>query len=177
MRAPHMQQTTLAAVLKSQYHASLAMLREAIEECPEELWDDATPLNAFWRIAYHAVFFAHLYLQPDEQSFVPWHGHQGDVQFPDAILGPPDPTSRLPLGPSPYSRIEVLEYCEFCDGEVDATVDRLDLESQESGFSWYPVSKLEHQFVNIRHIQHHAAQLADRVRAAAGVGVRWRGRG
>jgi len=29
------------------------------------------------------------------------------------------------------------------------------------------------QIVNIRHIQHHAAQLIDRVRSAAGVGIRW----
>ena len=29
------------------------------------------------------------------------------------------------------------------------------------------MSKLEHQLVNLRHIQHHAAQLADRLRSAA----------
>jgi hypothetical protein len=49
----------------------------------------------------------------------------------------------------------------------------LDLDANESGFSWYRMSKLEHQFVNIRHIQHHAAQLIDRVRSAADVGIRW----
>jgi hypothetical protein len=56
---------------------------------------------------------------------------------------------------------------------VDGRVDKLDLESPQSGFSWYQMSKLEHQFVNLRHIQHHAAQLADRLRSAADIGIKW----
>ncbi|MEZ4647921.1 MAG: hypothetical protein R3E97_03900 [Candidatus Eisenbacteria bacterium] len=45
----------------------------------------------------------------------------------------------------------------------------------ESGFSWYKMSKLEHQFVNLRHIQHHMAVLAGRLREFADVGTRWVG--
>ena len=56
---------------------------------------------------------------------------------------------------------------------ADRAIDALDLASPESGFSWYKVAKLEHQLINIRHVQHHAAQLADRLRAAADVGTRW----
>ena len=63
------------------------------------------------------------------------------------------------------------------EGMIDAAVDILDLSSADCGFSWYSVSKLEHQIVNIRHIQHHTAQLADRLRAATGDGVRWHGKG
>jgi len=51
----------------------------------------------------------------------------------------------------------------------------LDLDSAESGFSWYRMSKLEHQFVNLRHIQHHTGQLADRLRQEADRGVEWVG--
>jgi hypothetical protein len=32
----------LRTVLKSQYHASLAMLREAVERCPPEEWVSTT---------------------------------------------------------------------------------------------------------------------------------------
>ena len=167
----------LAAILKSQYHASLAMLRDAIERCPEDLWYSAVPTNAFWQVAYHALFFAHLYSQPNERAFRPWTRHQGDVQHEDGIPGPPDPNSRLPLIPRPYSKVDALEYCDWCNGMVDAAVDILDLSSTDCGFSWYSVSKLEHQIVNIRHIQHHTAQLADRLRAATGAGVRWHGKG
>jgi hypothetical protein len=165
----------LRSILKSQYHAALAMFRESIEQCPESIWYNSEPKNAFWQLAYHTLFFTHLYLQRNEEAFRPWEHHQSEVQQPDGIAGPPDPNSSLPVIPNPYSREQVLEYCAFCDDMVDPAVDALDLESQESGFHWYPISKLEHQIVNIRHIQHHGAQLTDRLRQAADLGTRWVG--
>jgi hypothetical protein len=165
----------LAAVLKSQYHAALAMLRDAIEQCPDELWLDTRPTNAFWQIAYHALFFAHLYIGADAESFHPWAGHQGNNQNPDGIGGPPDPASDLPNIPRPYSKEDVLTYWDICDQMVDSAVDALDLRRRDCGFHWYKMSKLEHQIVNIRHIQHHTAQLGDRLRASEDVGVKWVG--
>ena len=167
--------TAIPGVLKSQYHASLAMLREAIEQCPDELWLDARPKNAFWQVAYHALFFAHLYAGQDEAAFSPWAEHQRDNQFEDAIAGTPDPASALPLLPQPYTKDQVLRYWSAVDGMIDGIVDGLDLRRSDSGFSWYRMSKLEHAILSIRHIQHHAAQLADRVRASRDVGVRWIG--
>jgi len=164
----------LRRVLKSQYHAALAMLRETVEQCPDALWADPAPKNAFWQVAYHTLYFAHLYLMPDEAAFRPWE-RQRPAQHPDGIPGRRDPGSPLPLIPEPYTRGEVLAYWQVCDGLVDPSVDALDLAQPDSGFSWYRITKLEHQFVNLRHIQHHAAQLADRVRAAADVGTRWVG--
>jgi hypothetical protein len=166
----------LRPILKSQYHSSLAMLRQAIEMCPDAEWNNATHTNAFWQIAYHALFFAHVYLMPNEAAFVPWREHQTKTQNPDGLPGPDDPSRGLPLLPQPYTKSQVLEYWSICDSMINAGVDALDLESPESGFHWYPISKLEHQLVNIRHIQHHAAQLADRVRASTGEGVKWVGR-
>lgn len=162
-------------LLKSQYHAALEMLGEAIELCPEDLWYSREPTNSFWQVAYHALFFTHLYLQPNEAAFRPWERHQSEVQHPDGIAGPPDPASDLPLIPNPYSKAEALAYWRVCSEMVDGAVDALDLESEESGFSWYQVPKLEHQIVNLRHIQHHTAQLADRLRASVDAGVRWVG--
>ena len=57
----------LRAVLKSQYHASLAMLREAIERCPPEEWLSTDHKNAFWHVSYHALFFAHLDPKPENR--------------------------------------------------------------------------------------------------------------
>jgi len=159
--------------LKGQYHAALAMLREAITLCPDELWLDETPRNPFWRVAYHSLFFVHLYLLDRPEDYEGWPGHQGDVQHQDGIAGPANPESTLPTGPEPYTRGQVLSYWERCDAMVDERVDAMDLGSPTSGFYWYPISKLEHQLVNIRHTAHHAAQLADRVRVALDVGVRW----
>jgi hypothetical protein len=116
-----------------------------------------------------------MYSQPNEAAFRPWKHHVADVQYPDGIAGPPVSTSKLPLLAKPYTKAQVLEYWAFCDGSIDAAVDAMELASPESGFPWYPIPKLEHQIVNLRHIQHHAAQLADRVRTAANVGVDWVG--
>src|ERR1700722_12017730 len=100
----------LAKILKNQYHATLAMLRDAIEQCPEEVWFDARPTNASWQIAYHALFFTHLYLQPAVGDFRPWAEHQGHVQNEDGIGGPADAASTLPVIPEPYSREQCLAY-------------------------------------------------------------------
>ena len=165
----------LRDILKSQYHASLAMLRGAIERCPDEVWESTEHVNAFWQIAYHALFFTHLYLQVVPEAFVPWKHHRGNVQHEDGIAGEVDPNSELPLIPETYSKEQVLAYWAFCDEMVDGAVDALDLGAQASGFYWYQVPKLEHQIINLRHLQHHAGQLIDRVRSAAGVGTPWVG--
>ena len=138
------------------------MLRDAIEQCPDAEWVSRHHKNAFWQVAYHVLFFTHLYLQQNETTFVLWSQHHGDD---DGTRG------------EPYSRAQVLEYWSFVDQAVDGAVDSLDLENPESGFPWYNMSKLEHQLVNIRHVQHHGAQLADRLRSAADIGIKWLGSG
>jgi hypothetical protein len=165
----------LSSTLKSQYHASLAMLRQSVELYPQLEWSSTAYQTRVWQLAYHTLFFTHLYLQPKEADFRPWTKHQSKVQYPDGIPGPSDPNSSLPLGPKMYSKEEILEYLDFCDQMVDATVDKNNLSSMDSGFSWYKVSKLEHQLINIRHIQHGAAQIADRLRFIADKGVDWVG--
>lgn len=164
--------TPLRAALKSQYHASLAMLRATIERCPADLWLSAQHKNAFWQVAYHTLYFTHLYLQPDEASFRPWSQQQA-AQNADAIGDRVDAGSPLPVIPNPYTQEQVLAYVDFCDDLVDAAVDALDLDSPQSGFWWYTMTKLEHQLVNLRHVQHHAAQLADRLRSACDIGIAW----
>ena len=155
-------------ILKSQYHASLAMLLEAIDSCPAALWDSDQYVNQFWHVAYHTLFYTHLYLQPTEADFVPWERHRpGYNRFGSGPNGPRTLT--------PYSVEEIRAYCLHCQDMVDSAVDRLDLTSAESGFSWYRMPKLEHQFVNLRHVQHHTGQLAERLRQTANHGLRWVG--
>lgn len=155
----------LQAILKSQYHAALATLRQPIERCPDELWTADGHANPVWRIAYHTLFFTHFYLQKNHESFTPWEHDRADAHR----LGEATPPA--------YTRAQVLDYWQFCNAMVDPAVDALDLAAADCGFPWYPMGKLEHQLVNIRHIQHHAAQLADRVRMACGADFDWVGKG
>jgi hypothetical protein len=163
---------SIKPILKSQYHAALAMLEQAIDRCPETLWCVPANPNPFWHVAYHALFCTHMYLQVDEASFHPWDHHRDEYQF----LGPmPWPPHRSPNIGQPYAKAEVLAYLGFCNALVDPAIEKLDMEASESGFSWYKMSKLEHQIVNLRHLQHHAGQLADRLRQNAGMGIDWIG--
>lgn len=171
----------LRPMLKSQYHAGLAMLKDAIERCPDRLWAGGDYRNPFWRVAYHALFYAHYYLQPDAESFRPWEFHQTGIQFLDDRQPPPEfahlgeHPHRPPKTGKPYTKSEVLAYWNICDRAIDSAIDGMDLSRSECGFFWYKVSKVEHQLISIRHLQHHTGQLTDRVRLAADVGVGWVG--
>lgn len=175
----------LRSALKSQYHAALAMLRQAIELCPDEEWADGRDAVPFWRVAYHALYYSHLYLQPDESSFTPWEHHQTGLQDLDDVPGPPhllevlELRHRPPQTGVPYTKAQVMAYWGVCDGTVDEAIDAFDTASPETGFSWHdpPRSKVQHHIEAIRHIQHHAAQLASRVHAASGASVEWIGSG
>jgi DinB superfamily len=163
----------IQSALKSQYHAALKTLRLAVEKCPDELWDDpADGAAPFWRVVYHTLFYTHFYLQPDQSAFTPWAKHREAVDLLDDV--PADKPSP-PRPCSPYTRDELLEYWRVCDDMIDRGVDMLDLSALQCGFPWYNMPKLEHQILNIRHTQHHAAALATRLRRSAGIGVEWVG--
>lgn len=147
------------------------MFGQAVIQCPETLWVDAGYKNQFWHIAYHTLFYTHLYLQDSEKEFVPWRKHRIEYNF----LGPlPWPPHKEPEIGEPYTKEEILEYLSVCQNEVREKVSTLILEAT-SGFQWLPFSKLELQFYNIRHIQHHAGQLCDRLRNRDGISVGWVG--
>jgi hypothetical protein len=152
-----------------QFRAALAMLRQAVELCPVELWLDSAPRNRFWHIAYHAVFYTHFYLHASEAEFRPWSGHQANSQY----LGPRPWASQEPAPAiEPCTREKVLEYLELCFGEVAFRI-QADALDGESGFSWLPFNRLETHLYSLRHLQHHTGQLTDRLRLGADVGVAW----
>ena len=157
--------------IRSQYYAALEMLKQAVEACPEALWDDPQYESPFWHIAYHALFYTHLYLQNSGQEFVPWSKSRQEYEF----LGPlPWPPHREPNIGEPYSKEDILEYLDFCRNEVEEQVPTMDLEAA-SGFYWLPFDKLELQFYNIRHIQQHTGELYERLGAAGGPELGWVG--
>ncbi len=140
--------------IQSQYLSALAMLKQAIIKCPPSMWDSPRDKNRLWFTAYHALYYAHLYLQPARKDFVRWEGRG-------------KPTSTAPL-----SKEDVLRYLAHVEEEVARRVPVLDLEAP-SGFQELRVDKLELQFVTIRHIQHHTGELYERLGARANVVLTW----
>lgn len=159
------------ADLVSQYRAGLAMLRDCLTQCPDDLWSAGAHPRTTWRIAYHALFYTHFYLMPDCDSFVPteifvWHGR---ILWEDDEAGmPPEETT--------YSQADLIGYLDFIDAHIPEWVENLDLASPTSGFPWYPISKLAHQFVNLRHLSGHTGQIQELL-YARGLSPRWVGRG
>jgi hypothetical protein len=163
----------IQSALKSQYHAALKTLRFTIEKCPDSFWDDpADGAAPFWRVVYHALFYTNFYLQQDQNSFTAWSKHREDANFLGDI---PADRPHPPKPCSPYTRAELLEYWRICDEAIDRGVDTLDLSAPQCGFPWYNMPTLEHQILNIRHTQHHAAALATRLRRGAGISIDWVG--
>ena len=151
--------------IKSQYHAAFAMLKQAIEKCPESMWDDTEYVNPFWRVAYHTLIYTHFYLSPSESDFTPGDIHKDGMQ----LLGDEAPAA------NPYSKGDLLAYLELCLAQVESQVDAMDLEG-ESGFHWLPFDKLELQLYNIRHIQQHTGELCERLGAHGEIEVAWVGK-
>lgn len=147
----------LKEAIKSQYHASLEMLRKAIKACPESLWTSQEYQNPFWHVAFHVLFYTHFYLQDKEEDFIPWEKHRDGYTSLDMEDITPEDTT-------PMRREDILDYQHFCVRQVDERVDVLDL-AADSGFYWLPFDKLELQLYNIRHIQHHAGELYERLGA------------
>src|SRR5215510_13626847 len=143
-------------VIQSQYLAALAMFKQVIEKCPPDVWYDQNAKFKFWSKAYHVVFFVHFYLQNAEKDFVEWEKHHD------------------PDGDIPFSKEEVLEYLAFAEKQVIERIPVTDLEA-ESGFYWYPVNKLELQFINIRHIQQHTGELYETLGIRENDELRWVG--
>ncbi len=150
-----------------QYGSALEMLKQAMIKCPPARWDDLQGRKRFWLVAYHALFYTHLYLSDDLNNFKPWEKYRKGIH---RLGSSPD---KAETG-EPYSREEMLEFLEFCRQTVVEKVSSQNLEA-ESGFEWLPFNKLELQLYNIRHLQHHAAELIEWLGANEGIDVDWVG--
>jgi hypothetical protein len=154
-------------VIISQYLAALEMLKEAIDQCPSSIWNDPSDKTKFWQIAYHALFYTHLYLQDSEEDFTPWSEHREGYHSLGQVPSRPETVEH-------YEKDSVLEYVAFCQQQVAERVPQLNLEGA-SGFHWLPFDKFELQFYTIRHIQQHAGELMERLGTRADLELPWVG--
>lgn len=167
----------IQSALKEQYHAALAMLADCIQKCPDDLWTtpsrkDVDPdepgrfcVRSFWRIAFHGIFFTHLYLGQNEDAFQPPPENLAvRKKTPAGMWGKPWDAEpyELPDEAEPPTQRELLEYIAYLDGILDSTIDGLDLDSPESGIPWYKnFGKLSHELLTLRHLQGHVGQLSE----------------
>jgi len=130
-----------------QFGASLDMLENAINMCPDEHWD--TELN-FWYTAYHCIFWTDYYLTTEPNKFIP----PAPFTFSEF-----DPNGKKP--DRTYSRTELIFYLEHCRKKAIQLISTLTNEKMNDRWinDYKNYSLFEILLYNLRHIQHHAAQL------------------
>jgi hypothetical protein len=156
------------SILWQQFGAAIDMLENALLACPDELWRDRSKQPEFWYIAYHTLFLLDCYLSDSVESFIPPVPFNLDELDPEGIL--PD---------RPYTKEELHTYLEHGRRKCKAVIEGLTEEraQQPSGFEWLlnmPVIEL--LLYNMRHVQHHAAQLNLILRQTTDSAPRWVGR-
>ncbi len=158
-------------VLESQYKAAFQMLRQTIEKIPDSQWNTDEYPNPNWQIAYHALWSAKLYLGANLESYVPW---ADAIEGAESLGGTKDwenPEEGI-IVEGHNAKEVVLSFITVLESDLETSISSLPL-SEDSGFEWYPYSRLELHVNNIRHLQHHTAQLIERMKAKGITGFPW----
>lgn len=161
-------------LITNQYQATLRMLFDAVQQCPDELWHEPIVELKFCQVAFHTLFFTDLYLGRKEAGFREQEFHRQHAEtFADYEELEPVRQQHT------YEKSFVELYLQFCREKANCVAAAETEESlqQTPGFDWLEFSRAEVHFYNIRHVHHHAAQMSLFLRMRGYDGVRWRGSG
>jgi hypothetical protein len=147
-----------------QFGAAIDMLENAVRACPDQLWSDRSQRPEFWYLVYHTLFYLDLYLSDSEAGFAP------PAPF---TLEEMDPAGVVPK--RPYTKGELQAYLEHGRNKCRTTIEALTEEKarRRCGFYWLDISVAELFLYNMRHVQHHAAQLNLILRQKIDSAPRW----
>lgn len=135
-------------IIWKQFGAAIDMLENAILVCPDELWDTE---YKFWYKSFHCLFWLDYYLFLDPENYVltpPFTFSEFNTakNFPDQV----------------YSQELLLTYLDISRDELRNLLNSLtdeELTSKRWINEFKNFSVLEILLYNMRHVQHHAAQL------------------
>jgi hypothetical protein len=165
---------TFKQLLANEFEGSLCMLHHCVDRCPDAAWDLPVAKRKFCQAAFHVLFFTDLYLQPDESADAlkrrSFHlAHRDDFRDYEELTDRPQVEW--------YARAFVLDYLREVRVKARETVaaESAQVLAGPSGFSWRKCSRAELHVYNIRHVQHHTAQLSLRLRLDHGIDIPWVG--
>ncbi|CAN5372489.1 hypothetical protein BH23BAC1_BH23BAC1_12340 [soil metagenome] len=147
-------------ILWQQTGASIDMLENAMIACPVEYWNTN---SKFWYISYHTLFYLDYY-SSDPENFSP----------PEPFtLSELDPEDKMP--DRVYDKEELLNFLKIGREKCYRLIAGLTAESAEKSFinERKNYSILEMIIYNMRHVQHHAAQLNLLLRQNINEAPRW----
>ncbi len=155
------------SAIRQQFHAAIDMLGNAIEACPDSVWAGEQK-RAFWYLAFHTLFFLDMYLSSEDES----HFHPptpfGVTELDDNV-----PPERV------YRKDELLSYLEHCRKKLDVVMAGMteSWTTDPCPFDYRAMSNGELLLYNMRHVQHHAAQLNMLLRQRTDSAPRWVSKG
>jgi len=147
---------SLKESLWTQFGASIDMLKNAITAWPEENWDTN---KRFFYMAYHTLVFLDYYLTIPYKSFT----SPLPFTFTEPANMPADAIDDV-IPNRIYSKTELLNYLQasrekcriLLTGLTEEKLNERWVEDFEGGMNY---SSLEILLYNMRHVQHHSAQL------------------
>jgi len=151
-------------LLWQQFGAAIDTLENTIDACPEELWTDQSKHHLYWYTAYHTIFWLDYYLSDKPDDFLP----------PEPFtLSEFDPAGVIPE--KPYTKNELLKYVRFCREKCRNKINEMTEEGAQVRWKsgWMDFSIYELCLYNMRHVQHHAAQLNLMLREHENSATRW----
>ncbi len=160
----------LKQVLENQYNKSFNILEETVRNYNDDLWYDKKNYKSpAWQVVYHGLFFANIYLSHTEKGIISWPKGKENYH----ILGktPWPPFEEVVIDGS-YSKEEMLEFLSFIRSKMPSYLDQMQPE-ERCWPPWYEENQLEFHINNIRHIQHHTAEVIERHDIADGFKYKW----
>jgi hypothetical protein len=159
-------------LIARQYEAALCTLGMCIDRCPDERWHEPVANLKFCQAAFHALFFTDLYLGTSVAAIreQPFHCQHAAIFADYEEL---EPRRQVLTYEKPFIR-DYLQHCRTKAANVLAAETTESL-AGPAGVEWIKFSRAELHVYNIRHVQHHAAQLILRLRLDTGAEFPWIG--
>ena len=163
---------TYKELIKNQFEAAFCALNACADLCPDELWDKPVAKNPYCQSVFHTLIFADLYLEPGMDGFRDQPFHQ---EHPEFFGDYEQLEPREPVGL--YTKEDIRRYLNVCRQKAAAVIDAEEEETLKgpSGFSFRKCTRAELHVYNMRHIQHHIAQLNMRLRLDTDLDPPWVG--
>jgi hypothetical protein len=161
---------TVKQLITNQFEAAASTLNACIDICPEAGWNGPVVNYKFCQAVFHTLFYADYYLGVTDEDFrkEPFHRENAHV-FRDYEELEPRPPVLL------YEKPWIKTYLQYCRQRCHDVVGAETAESlmAKTKFPRKDFSRAELHVYNIRHIQHHAAQLIMRLRLDFQSDVPW----
>jgi hypothetical protein len=155
----------------NQYQATFDTFRQCIELGGTNNWNLIIGSYELGRCVFHALFFGDLYLNQGEDAF---RGQAFHAEHAEIFEGYAELEFGKEPGPAP-NRDETILYlnylCELAEKVIGAETE--ETLSKRAPYPWTEFSMAEMHLYNLRHLQHHAAQIGLRLRAECGIDVPW----